>query len=71
MCVCVNAEARGSELGERGSVAIAWLTRRPVGAPQEGWTALHVAAGKGHDSVVEILLKAKECDVNAKNLVRI
>ena len=52
-------------------VEILYLTRRAVGALQSGYTALHYAAGEGHDSVVETLLKAEGCDVNAKDDVRI
>ena len=43
----------------------------PVGALQSGGTALHVAVSKGHEIVVETLLKAVGCDVNAKDKVRI
>ena len=71
MCVCVIVEARGREAEARRSVEILYLTRRPVGALQNEETALHVAADKGHDSVVQTLLKAEGCDVNAKNNVRI
>ena len=36
-----------------------------------GFAPLHIAARNGHDSVVETLLKAEGCDVNAMDKVRI
>ena len=35
---------------------------------QDGWTALHVACEKGHDEVVQTLLRAK-ADLNLQNIV--
>ena len=70
VCLC---KCRSKGKGSRGKamVEILYLTRRPVGALQNGWTALHFAARNGHDSVVETLLKAEGCDVNAMDDVRI
>ena len=70
VCVC-GCRSKGNGSGGKAMVEILYLTRRAVGALQYGKTALHYAAGKGHDSVVETLWKAEGCDVNAKTDVRI
>ena len=70
VCLC-DCRSKGKGSGVKAMVEILYLTRRAVGALQFAETALHVAADKGHDSVVETLLKAEGCNVNAKNNVRI
>ena len=49
-----------------------WLSlRAPTHAPpplQDGWTALHHAAGEGHSTIVEVLLAAG-ADVKARSKV--
>ena len=54
----------GARVGCRGEL----LTRRR--APQGGWTPLHCAAKRGHDSVVLFLVE-KGADVTAKTQVSV
>ena len=50
-----------------GSTPVAPTLGGPKGsAPRRGWTALHCAAGNGHGSIVELLLK-HGADAGAKN----
>ena len=37
---------------------------------QEGWTALHYAADRGHVEMLHLLLMVEQCDVILSNKVR-